>query len=407
MSEKMIEMARIAIGRGSLDEGARLLRLALAGELGAPLSPQLRAVAYLWLAETTTDAATVRACVSAAMRADPDNAEAQRRLAALLAPPPPAPAYPTQPPAPAYPAQVVYAQGYPAPVYFPAGYTPAGYTPPAPPPAPAVSSSTPAAPADHVAQIIGGAQDGGLAVWLADGLLMTTRTVVGASTRVTVNLRPARQIAGVVVRSHPELDLAFISVEHRLTQYLPVTPLSAVEAGTPLLVLGYMPEGMSSDAVRTKRGAVRRVLAQPWVPLDLTAASFPHSSGGEAVFDERGYLVGLLTRLTVGESGHLMAVHISAVRRALDALVHARDEKRAYCPACGTRSQAFGHGLAYCEGCGTLAPTLRERPAAPGTQAGLFTPVSPTACRHCGANVGIYRDMCLRCGRAQKAAARG
>ncbi|MFN8451338.1 MAG: hypothetical protein U0521_22840 [Anaerolineae bacterium] len=53
---------------------ARLIRIAIkSGEL----SPSMRAIAYLWLAETQTDPQQKRAGYSEALAADPNSAEAR------------------------------------------------------------------------------------------------------------------------------------------------------------------------------------------------------------------------------------------------------------------------------------------------------------------------------------------
>src|SRR5579871_931122 len=81
MSHRTLEMGISAVQRGSLPEGARLIRIAIKD---GDLSPQMRAIAYLWLAETQTDPQQKRASYSEALAADPANVEARSRLASML-----------------------------------------------------------------------------------------------------------------------------------------------------------------------------------------------------------------------------------------------------------------------------------------------------------------------------------
>jgi len=58
MSHRTLEMGIAAVQRSSLAEGARLIRIAIkSGEL----SPEVRAIAFLWLAETQSDPQQKRA----------------------------------------------------------------------------------------------------------------------------------------------------------------------------------------------------------------------------------------------------------------------------------------------------------------------------------------------------------
>ncbi|MFN8451339.1 MAG: hypothetical protein U0521_22845 [Anaerolineae bacterium] len=69
--------------------------------------------------------------------------------------------------------------------------------------------------ADHVAHIIGGPNGPGTAFFVAqEGVLATTRHVVGGLQQVTVELHIGRQLPGYVVRAYTELDLTLIRVEH-------------------------------------------------------------------------------------------------------------------------------------------------------------------------------------------------
>src|SRR4051794_26205747 len=145
MSHRTLEMGIAAVQRGSPAEGARLIRIAIKS---GDLSPQMRAIAYLWLAETQTDPQQKRASYGEALAADPGSVEARQRLASLLTaqlPSSPVTATQTQPTSVVRPEVV----------------------------------STGINIADHVGHIIGGPNGPGTAFFVAqEGILATTRHVV-------------------------------------------------------------------------------------------------------------------------------------------------------------------------------------------------------------------------------------
>lgn len=70
-----------AVQNGELEEGARLLNIALRDET---LQANLRVIAYLWLAETTADLDQKIAYHNQALAVEPDNADVMQRLAVLM-----------------------------------------------------------------------------------------------------------------------------------------------------------------------------------------------------------------------------------------------------------------------------------------------------------------------------------
>src|SRR5690349_4725201 len=100
MPQHTVEQGIAAIQAGNIAEGDRLLRIAL----GEPdMTGPMRAIACLWLAETTADHQAKRTYYDAALDADPGNAQVRQRVEAwkatqLMPPPPPPPA--TNPAAP-------------------------------------------------------------------------------------------------------------------------------------------------------------------------------------------------------------------------------------------------------------------------------------------------------------------
>ena len=372
MSHRTLEMGIAAVQRGSPAEGARLIRIAIKG---GELSPQMRAIAYLWLAETQADPQQKRATYGDALAADPANVEARQRLASLLTsqlPAAPVLASPTTTTTQTHP--VVAAQTVQ-------------------PQQAAVNI------ADHVAHIIGGPNGPGTAFFIAqEGILATTRHVVGGMQQVTVELHIGRQLPGVVVRAYTDLDLTLIHVDHNPGSLLPITPQPRVADETPLSIVTY-----NGEIIRSAERPTNRVLAAHWIP---TSATKLLDAGGNPIFDDKNYLIGMMTRNTSRTSGHMFGLHIAAIRRMVDTyLREARAEARVYCPHCGNNSRAVGAGYFYCEQCGSATPAAESMARYPIPQAEAFYESGRVRCTACNSTAGIYNNVCLRCGQPQGRAA--
>lgn len=364
MTRKALEMGISAIQNDSVSEGARLIRIALKHP---SLTPDVRAIAYIWLAETAADTAHKRACYTAALEADPQSAEAQGRLNALLM------------------------AGLPT---APAAAPREAFTP-----APTATGTYQAAAAgfnvaDFLVHVLDGPNGPGTAVYIhPDGVLATTWRVVSGMERVTLETYAGGQISGQVIAAFPDRDLAFIRTEARPAALLPVTPLPRVPEDAPLTIIAY-----DGEVTRARQRPTQRALAPHWIPTTVTAIS---DAGGDVIFDERNYLVGLMTRCTsLASSSSLYGLHIAAVRRVAEAvLADLRAERRRYCPDCGTPSRATGAGYFYCEVCGAPAPEARALRRYPVPQAAQFyEPAGRARCPHCSASVGSLHGHCIRCG---------
>ncbi len=355
---------------GSTAEGARLIRIALKTE---QLDPDMQAIGCLWLAEAETTPAGKRARYQQALAADPGNAEAKARLNRLLMERLPSASAPA--PAPAPVAEVVAVA--------------------APVPTAAPVASGPVNVADHIASIFGGPNGPGTAFFVvAEGVLATTRHVVGGLERVTVGLLNGRQLNGEVIRSFPALDLAFIRIDHTAPGLLPVTPLPRVPEDTPLYVFHY-----TGEMLPAAQRPTQRVLPAQWIPT-----TFDHvvDAGGGPIFDAGGQLVGMITTDTGRTSGYLYGLHIAAIRASFEAVYQElRGDQRTYCPPCGALSRAGGAGLAYCEFCGAVLPQAQQITRYPQPRAAAFYDANTTSCSTCGSFAGIHQGHCLRCGAQQ------
>lgn len=358
MSLKALELGISALQRGQTEEGTRLIRIALKG---GDLTGEMRAIAYLWMAEAQADPSQRRAMYSAAVQADPANQDARQRLNAVL----------TQelPPAPVL-------SGMSGTAASPAS-TPA---------------STPSRVnvADHVARIIGGPNGPGTGVFVSESLVATTRFVIGENERVTVEVHPTRQLPALVVRAFSELDLALIRVDHRPMGSLPITPYPRVPDDAPLTAVSF-----SGEMVTARQRPTNRVMEPHWIPTTITQVS---DAGGDPLFDAQTYLVGILTKNTSRASAHFYGLHISAIRRAVQTYLGEASERRVYCVSCGSASRAGGMGYYYCETCGGVLPFAQAMSRYPLPQAEPFYGSGGVRCTRCGASAGFYAGHCLRCG---------
>jgi hypothetical protein len=361
MQRRSLELGITALQAGSTAEGARLIRIALKS---GKLSDDLRAIAYLWLAEVEADPQQKRALYNEALNVDPSNVEARQRLARLLSA--------QLPPMSANTPQVAPSSA------------------PLPPSSTIVSSGFNVA--DHVANVIGGPNGPGTAFFISpDGVLATTRFVVGSSEHLTVELHMGRQLTGRVIRAYPEYDLAFIRVDHQVDTVLPIAPMPRVADDDPLIAITY-----AGEMQRGKQRPTKRVMANQWIPTTYTRLA---DTGGDPLFDERNYLIGMMTRNTGRQSTYLYGIHITSIRRCLETyLQESLTEIRTYCPTCGQDSRAGGAGYFYCESCGSTLPQALPLPRYPNPQAETYYGTVGAQCTRCGARAGIYKGHCLRCG---------
>ncbi len=420
MSFRYIEQGIAAIQAGNLDEGARLLRIALRD---TSLTGGIRAVACLWLAETVSDPQSKRAYYDEALAADPNNPDIRYRVERWLASQLPTP--PAQPPGtgPLPPSPTTTPPAQPPvnlPIQTQAAFGPAADAPPVPSVLPGmpVGTAPPAfstggaafgaqpspgfAPARgagvgyyHIVGIIGGPNGPGTAFFITqEGLLATTRHVIGGLESVTVELETGLQVPGRVVRSYPELDLALVYVQQPVSELMPITPLPRIPEETPLMAVAYNGQ--------IARGSVRttvRLLSPHWFPTTIAQRL---DAGGNPVFDDSRYLVGMLTRNTSATSSNLYGVHINTIRKMVESFRQEMAEKRQYCPACGAASQAAAAGGYYCDSCGSLMAQAEKKVRGWRDASNvLYHEQNRIACRHCSAAAGFHRGLCLRCGREQ------
>lgn len=406
-----------AIQAGNLAEGERLLRYALKDPA---LKGRLRATALNWLGEIVTDRDEKIRCFEEALDADPNNDFAEERLADLLKPTKPKPSIPPPPdtlpgdtgrtvpppdtlpgdtgrtaPPPTLPgqAEALVAPPPPAPVYVPPGTNRPANTQIAP----AASVQAQAGVRDYyVVGIIDGPNGRGSGFFLTpDGIIVTTRYVVGARETVMVEFEPGHQQVAQVIRSFPDMDVALLKVDQRVRDVLPASPFDDIPDNAPISIMAYRQERFVGHKRETGR-----TLAPHLFPTDIIQVP---DAGGGPVLNDQQYVVGMITRNISSSSSYVYGVHITAVRRCLEIYNYELRsvQNRVYCTSCGYASAAATVGGYYCESCGTVMPHARDMTRAQTpSMASLYDENTLPHCTQCGARAGFYNGLCLRCGLA-------
>ncbi len=453
MSLRSLQQGIEAVQKSNHAEGALLLQNALKD---TTLPGNLRATGWMWLAHTNPDIQFRINCYRQAFQADPNNKQASEGLSTLLAaqlpetstlttpvpavrptnPAPTAPLPGTQPlnPNPAarsgypgdtptapYPAAAPIGQPMAAPDMSPYGHMPTHQTQNMPsvqpqpniqfpvgtgyPPEPGSTTGTMAAvvPPKMVIQgaqrsvgILGGPNGRGTGFFVTrEGLIVTTRYVVGGLEDVEVQLLSQQTIPGKVVRAFPEHDLALIQVNANVTHVMPPSHNPIIPDNTPLLIVSH-----AGEVQRTTRRETRQEIPMYWFP---TLEKQLHDAGGSPVFDNLQFLVGMMTRNASRNSGFLYGLHISMIYKSVDQHTHEMQQlngRGVYCNHCGNLSRAGAFNAFYCERCGaTLPPSLAVDRYPQPNMGALYGENMNQPCPHCRSTVGYAHGMCLRCGR--------
>jgi hypothetical protein len=448
-SSRNLEQGLQAVQRRQLDEAKRLLKFALKTD---PLTPQERVQALVWLAECDNNPQFKVEQYEQALQIEPTNADVINRLSywrtQLGAQAPQQTNTPSQGMPPVNPNQQQFQQGYtpsqgmqvmnPSQQQFQQGYTPSqgmqpinpnqqfqqGFTPTGGMPPvnpqpfqqnyttdsmrPIQQQSIPQAAgynqaALQIAQVqrsvgvLGGPNGRGTGFFVSrDGLIATTRYVVGGEERVTIELMGGQQLEGRVVRSFPDIDLAFIQVNAQLAHLMTIIQSPVLADNTALIAVTH-----TGDALRTSKRATKSALAPHWFP---TIINHLLDAGGNPVFvDGQNTLVGMLTKNASRSNGYMYGLHIHKIYQMLEQFMQERQQSvgqsTAYCNSCGVQSHAPSYGGFFCENCGsTLAYAVDVRRYPQPNLSALYGENMQRPCPNCASQVGFYNGNCLRCG---------
>ncbi|MEO1289435.1 MAG: serine protease [Chloroflexota bacterium] len=241
----------------------------------------------------------------------------------------------------------------------------------------------------------GGARTGTGFFVSRDGLVATTRQIIGGEREVGIALLDGRQVVGTVVRSFPEMDLAIIQTNVTLDHLLPVSQASVIPDDMPITAVTHAGEGLRS----TKRRTVNE-LAQHWFPTLINRLK---DAGGNPIFDVNNTVIGMLTANKQRSNGYYYGLHIEKIYQCVSIYVHEKGQLQGqntiYCHSCGVISRAPSFGGFFCENCGNTHPYAIEMSRFPQPNlAQLYGEASPRPCPNCGSQAGFYDRECMRCG---------
>jgi hypothetical protein len=423
MTVHNLQTAIDLVKAGNRTEGARLLRFVLRDN---DLTPEQRASAWLWLAKTTDVIDEQISYYQSVLQIVPNHPEARHHLQELTKAnlPPIPPTIPeVSPPPPPPPPRLPEEREKPIP--------PTTWTQPVRQVKPSVETSTvravgyndlstPTTPTDlgrpvekptsqieagqgavqgtlhRTVGISNGSNIEGTGFFVSlDGIVATTRHVVGGgNTRVYYEVSGGRREQGVVVRSFPQFDLAFVQTQLKLTQLLPMSDADNIPDNMPLTVITY-----SKRSTNGHKRATTSTFKREWFPTTFDVLG---DAGGNPVFDERGILVGMLTANASRTAPYVFGLHISVILSLLEQYQRERtaNPKAPYCGSCGCLSVAGSQGGFYCEHCGAIlshAQTGRQRFVIP-EMTKLYGETIEPPCLMCGSTSGKHNGKCLRCG---------
>lgn len=336
---------------GDVTAATKLRQLLNAGELDAAG----QAAAHVWLAESSDDDGFKLHCLQNALACTPDNVQIQQGIQALLAEKPPAPSLPSAPRLRSIP---------------------------------------------RVLGIDGGANGAASAVFVTkSGMLATTSYALGGAQDLTVSLVDGRTLEGKLLRRFPDMDLALAKLPLRLDGRLAIAPASALAVGQEFVALGF-----DGTRLQGKLTALEGVGAGHWLATNLPITKLP-DAGGNPLYDDRGQLLGIMTRNTMG-GGMALALKMSSILALAEQAQRDRQMQPGArcCPACGGLARAPIYGGRNCEFCGAGLP-IDEDLSAPQTDIlkQLYGEAASHPCAHCRSRVGFHGRRCLRCGRRSKA----
>lgn len=152
------------------------------------------------------------------------------------------------------------------------------------------------------------------------GFLLTNHHLVAGTERIEIRLRDGREMAGVVAATDRWSDIAVVRAEGRS---LPVVPLGdssglragqlVVAAGNPLGFDVTVTAGIISALGRTMRTASGYLLEN----VIQTDAPLQPGSGGGALCDSRGRVVGISTSAIVPSQGLCFAIPVNIAKLLL------------------------------------------------------------------------------------------
>ena len=138
-----------------------------------------------------------------------------------------------------------------------------------------------------------------------DGYLLTNRHVIDDASRITITLNDRRELDATLVGSDERTDIALLKVNGASFPELKIGDSNQLKVGEPVLAIG-SPFGFdysaSAGIVSAKSRNMSGETSVPFIQTD--AALNPGNSGGP-LFNQRGEVVGVNSRIFSGTGGYM------------------------------------------------------------------------------------------------------
>ena len=138
-----------------------------------------------------------------------------------------------------------------------------------------------------------------------DGYLLTNRHVIDDASRITITLNDRRELDATLVGSDERTDIALLKVNGASFPELKIGDPNQLKVGEPVLAIG-SPFGFdysaSAGIVSAKSRNMSGETSVPFIQTD--AALNPGNSGGP-LFNQRGEVVGVNSRIFSGTGGYM------------------------------------------------------------------------------------------------------
>jgi len=230
-----------------------------------------------------------------------------------------------------------------------------------------------------------------------DGVIATTRYVVGGAEQVMVEVDTNYETVGRVIRTYPALDLALIHVNVQLDRVWPPINMPVIVDNESFVSISY-----GREVIRATHRKSKGQLSPHWIPTTAQLRNVK-DAGGDVMYDTKNYLIGILTRNASRETGYVYGLHILHIYDKVNEYLRERQQmpNSGYCHHCGSMTRAEHYGGYYCETCGAVLPSAenidrRNRTSQQLLQ--IYNENLSRTCPNCRAKVGYYNAKCLRCG---------
>ncbi|GAB5492240.1 MAG: hypothetical protein Phog2KO_24550 [Phototrophicaceae bacterium] len=393
-----LEQGIVAIQQQDLEQGKRLLKIALRND---PLDTQERIRALTWLAETDPNPQFKLTQYQNAIQLDPSNQDILNRLTYWSQQVQQNQFNDTSQQMPVVNANQGFNQGLTPSQPMPAiNAEPQFNSFSSSQPMPAVNQPTIIRLTDvqRTVGVRGGANGDGTGFFVTrEGLIATSRHIVGGQRDMTIQLLDGRQLTGQVVQSFPNVDLSLIQVDVQLDHLLGISQAPTIPDDMKIVAVTHSGEGIRS----AKRRSMNEI-EQHWFP---TLINHMKDAGGNPIFDQQNMLVGMLTSNASRSNGYMYGLHIYKIYQCVDQYIQekirSQGQRTLYCRDCGIISHAPSVGGYYCEHCGVTHPYalsegVHRTPQVNLTQ--LYNENTQRPCPNCASQVGFYDRACMRCG---------